>query len=147
MEKADGPRFVGKFDQDQQFTVVDTKLGIMATKDGLVSCGGDVNSLTTPYKLGLTSMVKNKVLQAYDKDDKLHRHWEDGAAWITADGTSEYWFNGERHRPKGPAVTRADGTSEYWIDGKHLHSKNLGPAATKADGTDKYHPAGAVSTV
>lgn len=34
-----------------------------------------------------------------------------------ANGTKEWYLNGELHREDGPAVERADGTKEWCLDG------------------------------
>lgn len=51
-------------------------------------------------------MISRKVLPdntiIYLKNEVLHR--EDGPAVIHADGISEYWFEGRRHRHKGSAI-------------------------------------------
>jgi hypothetical protein len=40
-----------------------------------------------------------------------------------ADGTKEWWLNGELHRTDGPAVEEANGTKEWWLNGE-LYTKN-----------------------
>ena len=47
----------------------------------------------------------------------LHR--DDGPAVEGADGTREWWFEGQRHRDGGPAFERADGGCEWWVRGSH----------------------------
>ena len=48
------------------------------------------------------------------------RHRLDGPAFIGADGTQEWWVNGQLHRLDGPAVIGADGTQEWWVNGKNI---------------------------
>ena len=52
-----------------------------------------------------------------------------------ADGTKEWWLNGQRHRADGPAIERADGSNEWWLNGE-LHRAD-GPAYERADGSKR----------
>ena len=44
----------------------------------------------------------------------------DGPAIIAADGTQEWWVNGQLHRLDGPAVIGAYGTQEWWVNNKNI---------------------------
>ena len=59
-------------------------------------------------------------------NDAGHFHREDGPAYEGADGTKEWWINGELHREDGPAVEWADGT-KMWLINDQLHRED-GPA-------------------
>ncbi len=54
----------------------------------------------------------------------LHR--EDGPAIERANGTREWYLNGELHREDGPAIEEANGTTRWFLNGK-LHRVG-GPA-------------------
>ena len=49
-----------------------------------------------------------------------------------ANGTREWWYNGERHRKHGPAIELANGHREWWYNGKRHRSD--GPAVEYANG-------------
>jgi hypothetical protein len=50
--------------------------------------------------------------------EQLHRE-NDLPAVVNADGTREWWVNGERHRDDLlPAIINTDGTSELWEKGE-----------------------------
>jgi hypothetical protein len=49
-----------------------------------------------------------------------HYHCLTEPAIVEADGTQEWYCNGELHRIDGPAVTHPDGTTEYWVMGEEL---------------------------
>jgi hypothetical protein len=51
---------------------------------------------------------------------------EDGPAIELADGTSQWFFNGKRHRLNGPAIDYSGERFEWWVDG-YLHRED-GPA-------------------
>ena len=53
-----------------------------------------------------------------------------------ADGTREWWVNGELHRDDGPAVENVDGTRMWWVNGK-IHRTD-GPAIEYLDGTREW---------
>jgi hypothetical protein len=44
----------------------------------------------------------------------------DGPAVIWADGSQEWWINGNRHRLNEPAVVNADGSRRWYLNGS-LH--------------------------
>jgi hypothetical protein len=58
-------------------------------------------------------------------------------AFERADGTREWWLNGDLHREDGPAIERANGTTQWFLNGK-LHRK-YGPAIEDADGTRHWY--------
>ena len=60
----------------------------------------------------------------------------DGPAIIAADGTQQWYVNGQLHRLHGPAVIDADGTQEWWVNGQ-LHRLD-GPAVIGAYGTQEW---------
>ena len=70
----------------------------------------------------------------YNDKDQLHR--EDGPAYEGADGTKEWWINGQPHREDGPAIEWFDGTKEWFINGKK-HRED-GPAYEDADGLKEW---------
>ena len=43
---------------------------------------------------------------------------------VYADGTKEWYINGEYHREDGPAIEWADGYKEWYLNGK-LHREDL----------------------
>ena len=53
-----------------------------------------------------------------------------------ADGSKEWWQNGQLHRLDGPAIERADGTKEWRLNGQ-LHRLD-GPAIELADGNKSW---------
>jgi hypothetical protein len=67
-------------------------------------------------------------------DGNLHR--VDGPAYEGADGSRQWWVDGKRHRVDGPAYEGADGSREWWVDGK-LHRVD-GPAYEGADGSRQW---------
>ncbi len=68
----------------------------------------------------------------YSKDGLFHR--EDGPAVIHANGTKEWYINGNRHREDGPAVIHAIGTKEWWVNGIQYHLiKDYKPHCTVSD--------------
>jgi endo-1,4-beta-mannosidase len=69
------------------------------------------------------------------KTKKLHR--EDGPAYEWADGTKQWYLNGQWHREDGPAYEDADGT-KFWCLNDKLHRED-GPAYEGADGTKEWY--------
>ena len=65
--------------------------------------------------------------------EQLHRDF--GPAVVLADGTQEWWRNGQRHREDGPAIVWPDG-SQHWYRNDKLHRED-GPAIVDADGTEE----------
>ena len=65
---------------------------------------------------------------------KLHRL--DGPAVEYANGSKEWWVDGNLHRLNGPAVEYADGSKAWWVDGK-LHRLD-GPAREWANGHKEW---------
>ena len=51
---------------------------------------------------------------------------------VYANGSKEWFLNGERHRTDGPAYEGADGSKVWWVNGK-IHRED-GPAIEYADG-------------
>jgi hypothetical protein len=70
--------------------------------------------------------------------DVLHdaQHRDAGPAVEHADGTREWWLNGELHREDGPAIEHADGTRSWRLHGKR--HRDDGPATEGADGTREW---------
>jgi len=60
----------------------------------------------------------------------------DGPAVAWADGTNEWWVNGERHRIDWPAIVRWDGTRGWYVNGE-LHRTD-GPAVEWASGAKEW---------
>ena len=60
----------------------------------------------------------------YNVLGQLHR--EEGPAIIWADGSMEWWQNGQRHCIGGPAVEWGDGTREWYQNG--VRHREDGPA-------------------
>jgi len=56
---------------------------------------------------------------------------------IWADGTKEWFVNGQRHRTDGPAVIWADGT-QLWYVNNQLHRTD-GPACIYAEGNQEWY--------
>ena len=50
-------------------------------------------------------------------DNYRYYHREDGPAIEGANGSKEWWVNGQLHRIGGPAREGADGHKEWWING------------------------------
>lgn len=64
----------------------------------------------------------------------LHR--EGAPAVERADGTVEWWVNGQLHRDGGPAVIRSDDTV-FWYR-RHLCHRDDGPAVERPDGSKEW---------
>ena len=79
--------------------------------------------------LGTTRLYKDA------KCAVLHR--EDGPAIEWANGTKEWFQNGQRHRDAGPAIETAYGDREWYHNG-HLHRIN-GPAIEYANGSKEWY--------
>ena len=47
-------------------------------------------------------------------------HCEEGPAFVRADGTEEWWQNGQRHRIDGPAIECMNGYKRWHINGELL---------------------------
>ncbi|CAB4122722.1 hypothetical protein UFOVP29_59 [uncultured Caudovirales phage] len=56
---------------------------------------------------------------------------------VDADGSQEWWVNGELHRLDGPAYISADGDQEWWVNNQ-LHRLD-GPAVICADGSQEWY--------
>ena len=56
---------------------------------------------------------------------------------VCANGSREWYLNGEPHREDGPAVERPDGTREWYLNGKR-HRED-GPAVEEANGTREWY--------
>jgi hypothetical protein len=72
--------------------------------------------------------------QEWYVNGQLHRL--DGPARVGAEGTQEWWVNGKRHRLAGPAYIGANGTQEWWVNGQ-WHRLD-GPASIRAAGTQEW---------
>ena len=48
------------------------------------------------------------------------RHCEHGPAFEGANGTKEWYLNGNLHCNYGPAIEKADGFTRYYLHGKRL---------------------------
>ena len=72
----------------------------------------------------------NKFYYADRKMVLLHR--DDGPAIEYADGSKEWWINGDQHREDGPACEYVNGSKEWWVNGE-LHRPD-GPAIEYANG-------------
>jgi hypothetical protein len=55
--------------------------------------------------------------------------WENGAV--------EHYQNGVLHKEDGPALIHANGSREYWINGQR-RTREFGPSIEWADGTIDY---------
>jgi hypothetical protein len=66
---------------------------------------------------------------------QLHR--TDGPAMEWADGDKEWWLNGQLHRTDGPAVGDTNGDKYWWLNGQ-LHRTD-GPAIEYADGDKSWY--------
>lgn len=65
------------------------------------------------------------------------KHHETGPAVEKADGSLQWWLNGEPHREDGPAKIWADSTTEWYMNGK-LHRED-GPAFIDVETREWYH--------
>jgi hypothetical protein len=54
---------------------------------------------------------------------ELHR--EDDPAIVWTDGSKFWYFNGKLHREDGPAIEYTDGTKEYWVNDKQLTEEDF----------------------
>ena len=72
----------------------------------------------------------NKFYHADRKMELLTR--DDGPAIEYADGSKEWWINGDQHREDGPACEYVNGSKEWWVNGE-LHRPD-GPAIEYANG-------------
>ena len=68
------------------------------------------------------------------EERKLHRLG--GPAVENADGSREWYHNGELHRLGGPAIENADGSREWWQT--DLLHRTDGPAVEYADGSCEW---------
>ena len=89
--------------------------------------------------------MKEQFIHIYESGNKFYysdremtiRHREDGPAIEWADGSKEWWFNGELHREDGPAYEDADGSREWYLnDERHRED---GPAIEWGDGTKAWY--------
>lgn len=53
-------------------------------------------------------------------NDQVQLHRTDGPAIELADGSREWWLNGQCHQTDGPAVEYADGTCLWYLNGVQL---------------------------
>jgi len=79
-------------------------------------------------------ILRNGTIEWHNEAGRLHR--EDGPAIEYANGTKEWWVNGQRHRVNGPAIERADGAKFWYLNGKR-HRVD-GPACEWADGYKEW---------
>lgn len=80
-------------------------------------------------------MDEEKTVWYKSEEDRII-HRMDGPAVEWADGTIEYWEEGEYHRVGDPAIIESNGTQEYYCRGI-LHRAD-GPAIIRANGTLEY---------
>lgn len=74
----------------------------------------------------------NGMIEWFDKKTNfLHRL--DGPAVENANGTKDWYVQGDLHRVDGPAIERADGSKHWYVKGKR-HRVD-GPAIEYADGS------------
>lgn len=73
-------------------------------------------------------------------NDKGLKHNLDGPAVEHADGSLEWYVNGEPHRVDGPAVVRADGSQEWRLNGEY-HRVD-GPSRDYASGFKEWRQHG-----
>ena len=71
----------------------------------------------------------------YNESNQLHR--TDGPAVERADGTKEWYLNGECHRVDGPAIEYANGT-KHWYLNNQLHRTD-GPAVEWSNGSKSWY--------
>jgi hypothetical protein len=64
------------------------------------------------------------------------RHREDGPAIEYLNGSKQWYLNSKRHRIDGPAIEYYDGTKEWWLNGRR-HRED-GPAVEFADGSKAW---------
>lgn len=64
------------------------------------------------------TMPNGDVLYLTIVDSKPVFHRLNGPAISRADGTREWWVDGQRHREDGPAVETTSGHKEWWIRGE-----------------------------
>jgi hypothetical protein len=55
---------------------------------------------------------------------------------INADGTKQWYLNGQYHRTDGPAIEYASGSKEWYLNDR-LHRTD-GPAIERADGSKEW---------
>ncbi|GAA1753921.1 hypothetical protein [Nostocoides vanveenii] len=72
----------------------------------------------TPHPAGGYVRVERRPHRTRYVDVAGRKHRLDGPAAEWADGSREWWFNGQLHRLDGPAVELANGTRQWWVDGK-----------------------------
>ena len=65
------------------------------------------------------------------------RHRTDGPAYEGADGTKWWYLNGERHRTDGPTCEWADGSKEWYLNGERHRTD--GPAFEWANGSKEWY--------
>ena len=56
---------------------------------------------------------------------------------VYANGSKEWFLNGNRHREDGPAIEYASGSKQWLLNGKY-HRED-GPAVEYANGTKKWY--------
>jgi len=78
----------------------------------------------------IKKILPSGTIEWHNEAGRLHR--EDGPAREWADGSKEWWLNGERHRVDGPAIEYASGSKEWWLNGER-HRVD-GPAIEYANG-------------
>ena len=58
---------------------------------------------------------------------------------INNDGTVVYTLKGEYHRTDGPAIEYADGSKEWYMNGQRHRTENDGPAAEYTNGSKEWY--------
>jgi len=93
-------------------------------------------------KLGYVDHISNNQWRIGNRyyNDQFQTHRLDGPAIERADGSKQWFQNGERHRLDGPAIERADG-SKSWHQNGELHRLD-GPAVERANGDMEWHQNG-----
>ena len=75
------------------------------------------------YKEYTLRIYDNGAREYFNKAGQYHR--EDGPAIEWANGTKEWWVNGEPHRTDGPAIELTNGTKEWWVNGQRVSKSEI----------------------
>jgi hypothetical protein len=73
--------------------------------------------------------------QEWYRDGQRHR--DDGPAIELTNGTGKWYRDGQRHRERAPAVECTDGSRGWWLDGKR--HRDEGAAVERASGTREWY--------
>ena len=93
-----------------------------------------VNSVNQTHRIDGPAVIHANGTQEWFENGQRHR--TDGPAWIDADGTQEWFENGQQHRTDGPAVIDADGSRRWYRNGQ-CHRTD-GPAMIDANGSQYW---------